>query len=432
MSGVDGNFLFNIVLIAWTVVELSFWVFLQYILVPQFQYVNAPPPYKIPCETLVCRTLDLIDSLPKSYNFEKFVYGFFRGAKKHEVYEENMRSFLSWAMFGIPLDRIKAVQIEQLDRMLVEVYRRHGKLKAGFNSEVKHVSMTYDPISFIHRPLLVYIGVSITERVFNGLYFRFQGYRRHKLDSVTYWYRPSSNPSSGLDPLLVFHGIAPGWMLYAQLAENLAYGGRAVYLINLSAAQIKSLRFKMLSIEDYSRICLNILHRHGGKKASIVGHSFGTITAGWFVTAHPEAVSHITLIDPVALLLSLPDVSHAFLYHKPSTFTEWVIYLFAAKELTIAHMLSRQFWWYNNVLFLEDIPNNIGVLVGISGGDEVLHAPSHVEYLDNCKSARESSRETDVRPIVPLYWEGFSHGQVLVSSTALKAISSALKKAEAH
>lgn len=58
-----------------------------------------------------------------------------------------------------------------------------------------------------------------------------------------------------------------------------------------------------------------------------MGHSFGSITAGWFVKANPERVSHMTLVDPVSLLLCLPDVGYTFLYRQPSTVMQWIIFL---------------------------------------------------------------------------------------------------------
>eukprot|EP01037_Dinobryon_pediforme_P046687 gene46687-60143_t len=125
---------------------------------------------------------------------------------------------------------------------------------------------------------------------------------------------------------------------------------------------------------------MEILSRHGFETVSVVGHSFGSITSGWFVTRYPQAVSHLTLVDPVSLLLALPDVAHKFLYRSPKTFMEWIIYLLASQEITVSHALRRHFWWYNNVLWLEDLPANIGVVVGVSGKDDINNAAAIFEY----------------------------------------------------
>ena len=125
--------------------------------------------------------------------------------------------------------------------------------------------------------------------------------------------------------------------------------------------------FSMPAPDEHAGHVAEILKRHHFTKASIVGHSFGTISAAWFAKHHPDMVTHLSLIDPVSLLLFFPDVSYAFLYRFPRTIVEWVIYLGAAKELTISHTLYRNFWWYNNLLWIEDLPPHIGVLVGVSG-----------------------------------------------------------------
>jgi hypothetical protein len=50
----------------------------------------------------------------------------------------------------------------------------------------------------------------------------------------------------------------------------------------------------------------------------------------------------------------MPDVCQNFVYTEPtlagSSLMQWFVYYFARRELNISHALSRQFWWYRNVL----------------------------------------------------------------------------------
>ena len=110
------------------------------------------------------------------------------------------------------------------------------------------------------------------------------------------------------------HGITPGWAMYMNFVESLAQKNRTVILIDLDAIKIKSLTFRMPTPNSFCADVMEILSRHGFESVSVVGHSFGSITSGWFVTRYPQAVSHLTLVDPVSLLLALPDVAHKFLY----------------------------------------------------------------------------------------------------------------------
>ena len=99
----------------------------------------------------------------------------------------------------------------------------------------------------------------------------------------------------------------------------------------------------------------------------------------------------ISILLKISLLLALPDVAYSFLYRTPNKITEYIIYFSASREITISTCnntnnyytsfyyyyyhyyyyliiigLYRNFWWYNNILWLEDIPSHIGVIVGVA------------------------------------------------------------------
>jgi len=82
-----------------------------------------------------------------------------------------------------------------------------------------------------------------------------------------------------------------------------------------------------------------------GQGVVVVGHSFGSIIATWLITHRPNLVSQLVLIDPVCLLLFLPDVCCNFLYRSPQSIME-VLIAFVSVELTISNTLRRHFWWY--------------------------------------------------------------------------------------
>jgi hypothetical protein len=83
---------------------------------------------------------------------------------------------------------------------------------------------------------------------------------------------------------------------------------------DLDAIKLESLTFRMPIPNSFCVDVMDILHRHQIAKVSVVGHSFGSITSGWLVNRYPSVVSHLTLVDPVSLLLALPDVAFKFLY----------------------------------------------------------------------------------------------------------------------
>ena len=112
--------------------------------------------------------------------------------------------------------------------------------------------------------------------------------------------------------------------MYGKLIASLSRDpDRTIILVNLEAITISSLHFHMPTQAQFADAVANILAHHHFSTCSIVAHSFGTISAGWLIRRHPSMVCHLTLIDPVSLLLALPDVAFNFLYRAPSLLSEW-------------------------------------------------------------------------------------------------------------
>lgn len=267
--------------------------------------------------------------------------------------------------------------------------------------------------------------------------------------------------SSVKTPMVLFHGITLGWMNYFALVRALGQE-REMFLIDVDAIKMMSLVFEMPTPEKLCLFVRKILHRHKIEKVHVLGHSFGSITAGWFVRAFPDLISNLTLLDPVSLLLGLPDVAYSFLYRKPTTFMESVIYYVAASELTIAHVLRRHFWWYKNILWLEDLAPHIHIIVGLAGSDEVANAASVREYVLQVKKQRDeersrrseklndqfeekdknseiinvestgnnNNRDVELGQIEVVFWDGYSHGQCTACKTAIEEVHCVIKTIE--
>jgi len=435
-----------ITVLVWLVIEIGFWVVLHFAVVEPLQRLTKPQKYVIHPRELCDKIFATIDSL-ETYSYEMFMNGFFRGANVRDIKRDNMLSFLAWAMYASHLKDISTEEKGQVEAVCDEAARRYGPLESGFNPKVRHIAMTLEPVPYIHRPLALYIAVGVIEVFTNVLFFQVKGFQRFELQGQTYWYRPKATKTTGATsssesqqlPVVFYHGICPGWLAYAGLIDSIVHAGgagmdRDVFLVDLDCTKIKSLVFTMPSPEHHADCVAAILAKHGAKKVSVVGHSFGSIAAAWFVKRHVDMVAHVSLLDPVSLLLFFPEVSYAFLYRLPSTVVEWVIYLAAAKEITIAHTLYRNFWWYNNIIFLEDIPAHIGVIVGLSGSDEVNNATTLMEYVGKCRDERLKAHADptipSAAPIESVYWPGYSHGQVLVSSTAQRTFCKTLNQHE--
>eukprot|EP01031_Cornospumella_fuschlensis_P035698 gene35698-43294_t len=320
----------------WLAVELGFWFVVANIVSPRLNKLAKPDPLENHPGLFLDRIMSVVGEL-KCYTFEQYFEGFFLGAKFSDIYYDNILSFLAWAVFGKHLKDLHPREAKATRKFvdhLMENYECFRNLQPGSNPNIQHCNFTLQPVPYCHRPLLLYVINGLNEVLCNALCFRLHGFQFLEVGGVTYWIKQGAK--TDLPPMMFFHGISPGWSFYVMLIRYMATE-RTIIMVDLEAVKIKSMCFYMPTVDHFTEHIVHILRRHHIEKVSVVGHSFGTIVAGWVVSRFPEIVSHVTLIDPVSLLLALPDVAYSFVYRKPKSFVEWVLYLMAAREITISH-----------------------------------------------------------------------------------------------
>ena len=420
--------------IFWLILEIAFYVVIDYFVVPRLHTFKKPQAIENCPFEFFKRILDCLDSL-QCYNIERYVSGFCRGANFEDIYTDNFRAFIAWAMFGKHLHDIVPEEATYLSFLMEEIYRRYPQmrnLKPGFNPKVKHTNFTLERVPYIHRPLFLYVLAGLNEFVWNTIILRMSGFQSLEMSGVNYWIRLGSI-NCNQPPLMIFHGISPGWSLYLLLIKFMA-GNRTVVLIDFDAIKIKSMVFYMPSIESFCDSIYKIVKRHQLPPVSIIAHSFGSITSGWYVRRHPDTICHLALIDPVSLLLSFPEVAYNFLYRPPKKFMEYLIHIAASREITVSYALHRNFCWHKNGLWLEDIPSHIGVIVGLASNDEITDYAAIEEYTLQCQRKRQTSAinngEENIADITCKVWNGYSHGQILLSWDSLRELKRLINASE--
>lgn len=73
--------------------------------------------------------------------------------------------------------------------------------------------------------------------------------------------------------------------MYCHMIHALTHmdSGRPCLLIDVDGIKIMSLSFNMHQPDVFPSQVKSVLDRHGIDKVSVVGHSFGSITAGEFI-----------------------------------------------------------------------------------------------------------------------------------------------------
>ena len=134
-------------------------------------------------------------------------------------------------MYSDKYENLDNEQKQELSFIANESNRRHNLMvEPGHNDDVSHVRMTIEDIRYLHRPLLLYIGSYLLETLFELFYLRWNGFVRGCYDGQTYWYHKryqstnqndttaatatstaTTTTTNKLDPIVILHGITPGW-----------------------------------------------------------------------------------------------------------------------------------------------------------------------------------------------------------------------------
>lgn len=135
-----------------------------------------------------------------------------------------------------------------------------------------------------------------------------------------------------------------------------------------------------------------ILAYHGWDKVVLVSHSYGTVVSTHLLKDPSTAVliDSVVLIDPVSILLHLPDVAYNFKHRKPEKANEHQLYYFASMDMGVSHTLSRHFFWFENVLWKKDIEGR-NVTVSLAGKDLIVNTEAVRQYLTSGNASQYES-----------------------------------------
>ena len=206
--------------------------------------------------------------------------------------------------------------------------------------------------------------------------------------------------------------------------------GREIVLLEVPHI-ITQLSFEAPDRTDTVESLAEIFSLHSIAHCAVAGHSFGSIVAGWAAAAFPSQVQQLVLIDPVCLLLCLPDVAVNFLYRSPpaNLFHRTLKDLLdPSSEITVSHALRRHFWWYQNVTWLQDV--TCPLVVALSSEDDIVPSTAIRAYVQRHYGMwevgeREEEEEEEAEDQKNkkgtgrlVYWKGIGHGQMLLSLRA--------------
>jgi pimeloyl-ACP methyl ester carboxylesterase len=219
--------------------------------------------------------------------------------------------------------------------------------------------------------------------------------KRSPARQISYWLRPHMSKTHL--PILFIHGIGVGLIPNIDLLQELDLAlnsdcdnGRdgQVGIMAIEILQISSrLTHAIPKRSDYLEQLTQVLDMHHFERFVLASHSYGSVLSTYILTYKPLAsrVASTLLIDPVTILLHMPDVAYNFTARPPKHAKEWQVWFFGSKDPGVAYTLGRQFFWSENILWFDRIQelvqHGVGMTVSLGGQDVIVDSQAVRKYL---------------------------------------------------
>ncbi|ORY93832.1 Alpha/Beta hydrolase protein [Syncephalastrum racemosum] len=249
--------------------------------------------------------------------------------------------------------------------------------RPGVNYFVGCIRPNLDPVEAFYRPLAIYLGIYFLRFAFTRYLVFLKGFKRTSLGCLVYY--TNTSPNKGATPLVFVHGLGLGLTCYVTLIQALHTIQRPVFLVELPFIVIRLHQHSAPSPETLVRAIETMLDHHAHPKAVILAHSLGTVIATWVALRAPQRLAGMILVDPVCFLLNYHHIAFNILHRVPQRWIESFFQYGAMRELSISHYISRQFYWYQSVLF----PNEkmAPMAVYLSEKDTIIDSQLVADYL---------------------------------------------------
>ncbi|KAI8609171.1 hypothetical protein BC830DRAFT_1152080 [Chytriomyces sp. MP71] len=367
----------------------------------------------------------------------ELISGWFMDASPRDITLRDLRTWLAWAAFSVHPEQLAGSERVEIDAVLDGIKDSldpADRLKFEMSchedgKKVKSMRHTLDPLVVEPKPFAAY-AVTIGMNVVGDWGMSSLGFTKHHEGKVSYWFKGASSHET---PIVFIHGIGVGLLPYLPFAKRLLKSHPTQPILFIELAHI-SMRLDA-TVPTHSET-LHSLYRiplaHGlrtfeDQPATWIGHSLGSVVCSWVILDHPSWVRGAVFVDPVVFGLWESDVCFNFLYRKPRTALELLMWYYVSQELHISYSIRRNFWWTRAVLFPEQLPMRVGKVgsrtrvnaaVFLSEFDQIVNTEKVVSHL-----TRNGIEDVTV-------WKGVTHGEVVVQAKLWDDVLGALAALE--
>ena len=356
------------VIVIYLYLEIAFFMFEQTRRHALAKRVNAPYISQVEKINLWKKCASNVSSL------SEWTSGWMYNIKPSEVTEKHHLKFAAWALFDVDLN-------ESLDEtsypLIIECCKSIGAVKKDSSQINMHCrgnvrSFNIEPLYVIHKPL-VFMCIYYVIFVVGQMYaLNIRGFQFEISEGIGLWHRKGN----GNSPIFFWHGLGFGLIPYLRIIDGLTKSQRPIIIYDLNFLTPK------VTFETKHKLCIlssiNGLKKYGYLSGTHVGHSFGTVIMRWIYTNRTDLVLNMVFISPVVFLYHYSDVTKNFIY-QGQKWNASIIDRLIACDLNIQATLKRHTWWYENIMWAEDIIHPALVILSIH--DQIVPTSEVKDYL---------------------------------------------------
>ncbi|KAK2065596.1 hypothetical protein LY76DRAFT_667777 [Colletotrichum caudatum] len=423
LGGVDAiTHPFSILVEVVAAIEILFY-FLFFL--PYKWYLQTWKPYRPPRMSRSQRARLFYKSMGLVPDGEEFIRKWMLNAHMEDIRRDNLKDWLLWALFEQDnmVSRPTKDIDQELEQCIDDAEEKFGiKLRPG-RGNAEALRLTFDPVIIQHRSLFYYLVIGFLDFLM-ALYLLSQGYRYYRqppssffkifplriinilpfahsaTDGMSYWYRP--HQSATKRPIVFLHGLGIGLIPYMFWLHTIPkdVGVLAVEMLPISS---RITTYPLASTPELCEMIAKCVAQQRasqtatapGKKGTwddfvLIGNSYGTLLMGPLLQRADFAprVAATILIDPVSLLLHLPDVAFNLtrrepkpsLRERPGHGNEWEIWWASATDAGTAHALARRLCWRESLMWREILTPS---LRSVESGYYASGSPEEIAIFGN-------------------------------------------------
>jgi len=225
---------------------------------------------------------------------------------------------------------------------------------------------------------------------------------------------------NSLPPILFLHGLSLGTNTYILFIRRLTSLNRTIILLDIPYASMR-LHTEIFSMSTILSSIEKLLISLDESHIVTIGHSYGTLIQSCIIKKLSHLVSDrvAIFIDPVCFLIFDSRYIENFIYRKPRTPNQLLLYTSCTEDLYSIYAIERHLCWYECNLWVEDIKQSqIRIHVFFSQNDDIIPVSFVQQYL------KKSNIDTTIFP-------QFKHAQFLITPNVQDNILEKLHQLEA-